>query len=171
MTDSNSSLEGLIRDNRDMLGRRYYSDIAYIPLDEDIERFPVKYGMSDSDRNEACGHNPNFARVSDTMGWNVQLVTKDSNVTYFAGPDGFVWFLPDDPGSDHSDWNVGYCVAAFDLNFHGKTVPLEAINYGWYLARVLSDMTWMREMGIRGPDSQLKSPTWGPWGPEGRSGH
>lgn len=139
--------EGLIRDNRDMLGRKYYSDLSYVPNESDIERFPVKYGMSDSDRNEACGHNPNFARVSDTKGWNVQFVMKDDGVTYFAGPDGFVWYLPD----VEYDWNLAYCVAAFDLNFHGEIVPLEAINFGWYLARYLSDMTWMREMGVRGP--------------------
>jgi|ERR1051325_1805378 hypothetical protein len=148
MDKRNEHLEGLIRDNKGMLGRRYYSDISYIPDESDMKDFPVKYGMTDNDRKECEGHNPDFARVSGTEGWKVRFVTVQDGVAYFAGPDGFVWYAPDGPievdtlNSYLSEWDCAYCVAAFDLHFNGDPVPFEAINYGWYLARVLSQKVW-----------------------------
>lgn len=157
MTNDTPWMNALIADNADMLGRRYYWDISYIPTITDQFVMPVKYGMSDLDRNEAESHNPSWSDSDVRNGKDVRFSTIDDGTYYFAGKDGFVWTvmkrddMPDrselDDATDLSeyDWYTAVCVAASDMHHSGKNVPHEAINYGWYLARKLSHLVWTNQ--------------------------
>jgi hypothetical protein len=132
-------LKALIADNRDMLGRRYYDDISYIPTESDMSELPVKSTI-------------------DFPEWNVRSapIAVFDGCVYFAGPDGFVWYCPEVseiPDQSYFDACGTYCVAAYDLWFFDADDPDEAEclkrneNYGWYLARSLSDLHYRMNSG------------------------
>lgn len=144
-------VKALIADNRDVLGRRYYDDISYIPTESDMSELPVKYGMTQYDRDEAASTIPSFKSTIDFPEWNVRSapIAVFDGCVYFAGPDGFVWFCPEPteiPDQSYFDACGTYSIAAYDLWFLDADDPEEAEclkrneNYGWYLARSLSDL-------------------------------
>lgn len=160
MTDGSKRdlwLEGLVRYNRDMLGRRYYRDISYIPNESDIELFPVKYDMSESDRDAATGHNPTFS-ITDEENVRFKMVVDGS--WYFVGEDGFVWYAPSWGDSSDMAGVAACCVAAYDLWFHDGDDLKEATNYGWYLARVLSQKVWDESGEADIADKQPRAVIW-----------
>lgn len=150
-------LEAIIRDNRDQLGNKYHRDFSYIPNESDIPLFPVKYGMSDMDRDAATGHNPTFS-TSDEENVRFKVVVDGS--WYFVGEDGFVWYAPSWGDSSDMAGVAACCVAAYDLWFHDDNDLKEATNYGWYLARRLSDLFWHKSGEADITDKQVKTVIW-----------
>lgn len=151
MTKGDKRLEGLIRDNSDMLGRMYYSDIRYQPDDSDMSDMPVKYGASEHDWNEVTSHNPEWSEVNVS---DVRFVVESDGCYYFAGKDGFVWNVMSRADMDEKSvtpdvsdlttfaWFTAVPAAASDVHHMGGDITSDAINYGWYLARVLSRKVW-----------------------------
>lgn len=150
-------LKGLIADNRDMLGRTYVAGFGYIPTESDMSDLPVKYGATEYDWKQTIGHHPVYSEVNVS---DVRFMVKLDDVYYFAGNDGCVWsvmprawmgeedILPDMSDLTTFAWYTAEPVACTDMHHRSeedRTIPYEMVDYGWYVARVLSEKVWMSE--------------------------
>lgn len=95
--------------------------------------YGVKYDMSESDAIGSWGNQPT------TWGKDVPIVREVPKVhvdSYFAGPDGFVWYAPDGVNQPESSYNA----RQVDHWDNGNEIPKNHMRYMWEVCAQLSAM-------------------------------